>query len=326
MSRVKSSPFVVDAVGEFLRTKRAREEKTYAAYRGVLLGSERGTKQPLGIPLAAYFQNRRVHTLTRNDVAGWFSQRVRGGAQDTKHRISKNARAFLRFCREQGYTSEDLAGAIDSYRPGRGRVDWLEWCDVHRLIDAISEFRFKMAAAWLFYTGCRVGEAINAQQRDVRLMSERGLYQWSIPDTKTHIPRSDWLPETLAGYVEQSRSMNTPRSDWPILWDCEGRGFSRVENPAVPITAKTINAALDRAAARNGILVNVTAHTAKHTYCTNWITEKGDTENSMERLARQVGTSVAVLRKTYVHVQFSDADWEHIRTLGSRNSMKEYGK
>ena len=41
MSHVRSSPFVVDAVEEFLRTKQAREPKTYAAYRGVLLGSER---------------------------------------------------------------------------------------------------------------------------------------------------------------------------------------------------------------------------------------------------------------------------------------------
>ena len=37
MSRIRSSPFVLDAVEEFLRTKRAREPKTYAAYRGVLL-------------------------------------------------------------------------------------------------------------------------------------------------------------------------------------------------------------------------------------------------------------------------------------------------
>ena len=106
MSRARSSPFVVDAVEEFLRTKQAREPETYAAYRGVLLGSERGTKQPLGTPLAAYFQNRCLHTLTRDDVAGWFAQRVRGGAQDTKHRVSKNSRAFLRFCREQGYTDQ----------------------------------------------------------------------------------------------------------------------------------------------------------------------------------------------------------------------------
>ena len=112
--------------------------------------------------------------------------------------MSKNARAFLRFCREQGYTDQDLAGAIDPYRAGRGRVEWLEWDDVHRLIDAIPEYRLKMAAAWLFYTGCRVGEAINAQQRDVRLIRERGLYQWSIPDTKTHLPSNVWLPESLA--------------------------------------------------------------------------------------------------------------------------------
>jgi integrase len=282
----------------------------------VLLGSERGTKKPLGTPLVAYFQNRRLHTLTRDEIAGWFTQRVRSGAQDTKHRVSKNARAFLRFCREQGYTDLDLAGAIDPYRAGRGRIDWLEWNDVHHLLDAIPELRFKMAAAWLFYTGCRVGEAVRAQQRDVRLMADRGLYQWSIPDTKTHIPRTVWLPDVLAHYIEESRQLNSPRANWPILWDCDGRGFSRVENPAAPITAKTINAALAKAAGRAAILVKVTAHTAKHTYCTNWITEKGDTENSMERLSRQVGTSVAVLRKTYVHVQFTEADWEHIHTLG----------
>ena len=162
---------------------------------------------------------------------------------------------------------------------------------------------------------CRRGDQRPAARRQTD--RERGLYQWSIPDTKTHLPRNVWLPDSLAHYIEQSRATNSPRADWPILWDCEGRGFSRVENPAASITAKTINAALDRAAARVGILVKVTAHTAKHTYCTNWITEKGDTENSMERLSRQVGTSVAVLRKTYVHVQFTDADWEHIRTLGN---------
>jgi integrase len=316
MSRPRSSPFVLDAVEAFLRTKQPREPKTYAAYRGVLLGSERGTKRPLGTPLAPYFQNRRVHTLTQDDVAGWFAQRVKGAAQDTKHRISKNARAFLRFCRERGYTVEDLASAIDPYQAGRGRIDWLEWAEVHRLIDAIPELRLKMAVAWLFLTGCRVGEAILAEQRDVRFIAERGLYEWSIPDSKTHVPRNVWLPDSLATYIRQSRAANSPRADWPVLWDCSGHGFGRLEDPAAPISAKTINAALDRAAAEVGILVKVTAHTAKHTYCTNWIAEKGDTENSMERLSRQVGTSVAVLRATYVHVLFSDADWDDIRTFG----------
>jgi hypothetical protein len=61
------------------------------------------------------------------------------------------------------------------------------------------------------------------------------------------------------------------------------------------------------------MLTKVTAHVAKHTYCTNWIADHGESENSMERLSRQVGTSVAVLRRTYVHVEFSEADWEHIR-------------
>ena len=234
--------------------------------------------------------------------------------------MSKNARAFLRFCREQGYTDQDLAGPIDPFRAGRGRVEWLEWDDVHRLIDAIPEYRLKMAAAWLFYTGCRVGEAINAQQRDVRLINERGLYQWSIPDTKTHIPRNVWLPDSLASYIEQSRATNNPRADWPILWDCEGRGFSRVENPPLPSPPRPSTPPSTARPHASGSWSRSPPTPPSTPTAPTGLLRQGDTENSMERLSRQVGTSVAVLRKTYVHVQFSDADWEHIRALGARHA------
>ena len=197
-------------------------------------------------------------------------------------------------------------------------MDWLEWDDVHRLIAEIPEYRLKMATSWLFFSGCRIGEAINARQSDVRWVNDPGLYQWTIPDTKTHMPRNVWLPDSLGAYIEQSKAVNHPRSDWPILWDSDGRGFARVENPAAAITAKTINGALDRAAQRAQILINVTAHVARHTYATNWINDHGTDEHSMEKLSRQVGTSVAVLRKTYVHVRYSGDDWEHLRTFGSR--------
>ncbi len=38
----------------------------------------------------------------------------------------------------------------------------------------------------------------------------------------------------------------------------------------------------------------------------------------MEKLSRQVGTSVAVLRDTYVHLALSASDWANIKTFGSR--------
>ena len=38
----------------------------------------------------------------------------------------------------------------------------------------------------------------------------------------------------------------------------------------------------------------------------------------MEKLSRQVGTSVEVLRRTYVHIRLSDSDFEEIRAFGSR--------
>lgn len=65
-------------------------------------------------------------------------------------------------------------------------------------------------------------------------------------------------------------------------------------------------------------MVKVTAHVAKHTYCTHWIRDRGDGEIEMEKLARQVGTSVAVLRSTYVHISLTDADWAHLMTFGEQ--------
>src|SRR4051812_34397355 len=127
-----TSPFVVDAVEEFLRTKAAREKKTRASYSGVLLGSDRGTKKPLGRPFAVYFHNRRFSPLTHDEVASWFGQRVEDAAQNTKHRISKESRHFLGWAFKRGYTPLDLTSAIDAFRQGQGRIDWLGWNDVHR--------------------------------------------------------------------------------------------------------------------------------------------------------------------------------------------------
>jgi integrase len=211
---------------------------------------------------------------------------------------------------------------IDVFVAGESRPEWLGWSDVHALIAAIPEFRYRLAVTWLFWTGCRVSEAISATQTQVRWRRDMDMFEWTIPDSKTHQPRTVRLTDEPVGLLEQSRALNSPDPSWPILWDCQGRGFSRVENPACPITQKTINSALENARAAISLPVNVTAHVAKHSYCTNWIKEYGDGENAMEKLSRQVGTSVSVLRSTYVHQVFDAADWSEIRSFGSRTSVQ----
>jgi len=313
-----ASPFVVDAVEEFLRLKAARAYKTRASYSAILLGSTRGTKPTLGIPLASYFHNRRFDTVSEDEVAAWFGQRVAGGAQATKHRVSKGARAFFRFVADRGYSERNLGAAIEMFPPGGPRLEWLEWKEVHGLLGAMPEYRYRLAIAWLFWTGCRVGEACRAKQKDVQWREDVGLFQWAIPETKTHVPRLVWLPDFLANYVRESRALNKPGPTWPVLWDCSGRGFARVEDPSEPISPHTINAALERAArVAAGVHVPVTAHVARHSYCTNWIREYGSNELAMEKLSRQVGTSPTVLRQTYVHLDLRDDDWLHLKTLGA---------
>jgi integrase len=318
MSRsATTSPFVLDVVEEYLRLKAAREPKTYAAYSSVLRGSDRGTKPAFGTALAAYFQNRRFRTLRHDEVSAWFGQRVRGAGQTTKHRISKTARAFFRFSRERGYTDLDLASAIEPFRAGPSRIDWLGWPDIHKLVAAVPEPRYRIAVAWLFGTGARVGEATAALQRDVRWNEDLGVFAWTIPDSKTDAARTVWLSDYLTPYIEASRNANTPRADWPVLWDAHGRGFGRIEDPSSPISPRTINTALTRAGDAAGLPFNVTAHVARHSYATNWIREFGHDEFSIEKLSRQLGTSVANLRKTYIHLHLTDQDWKDVRGFGS---------
>jgi integrase len=313
-----ASPFVLDAVMEYLRTKAALEPKTVASYSGVLLGSDRGTKKPLGQPLAVYFHNRKVASLTPDELATWFAQRVRDGAQVTKYRISGQTREFLGWALKRGYTKADLASAIQTFTPGESRKEHLTWSQVHGLLRMIPEDRYRFAGAWLFWTGCRVSEAIRARQEDVLWDDDNEMFGWSIPQTKTHKARIVWLPDHVATLLQQARERNAPKPSWPVLWDASGRGFARIEDPAAQITEKTINGFLERARDASGLMIKVTAHVAKHSYCTNWIKERGHGELAMEKLSRQVGTSVAVLRNTYVHHTLDAADFADIRSFGSR--------
>jgi integrase len=145
------------------------------------------------------------------------------------------------------------------------------------------------------------------------------MHVWTIPgNTKTHQARTVFVPKRLGDLLEQSRRLNKPQPGWPVLWDCVGRGFGRIENPAAPISERTINNALKRAADQIGLTTPLSAHVCKHTFCTNYVREKGHDELALEKLSRLVGTSVAVLRDTYVHLDLSPDDWATLRDFGSR--------
>src|SRR5262249_42673425 len=158
-------------------------------------------------------------SLTHDEVATWFALRVKGGAQVTKYRISGQVRDFFEWALKRGYTKLDLASAIQTFTPGETTRDPLSWPQVHALLGAIPEHRYRFATAWLFWTGCRVSEAIRAKQSDVQWDDDHNFFGWSIPYTKTHKARTVWLPNELTVFLRESRSLNNPKPDWPILWD-----------------------------------------------------------------------------------------------------------
>lgn len=102
-----------------------------------------------------------------------------------------------------------------------------------------------------------------------------------------------------------------------MLWGYVGRGFGRTESTRAYLTAASIRGAMARAAIAAGIYTKATPHTAKHSYCTNWLRTKGSDEHSLAQLSAQVGTSVGVLRRTYLHHTFDETDRDAIRSIGS---------
>ncbi len=322
----KPNPYVIDAIEEFLSRKAPKAPKTLAAYFSLLLGSERGTES----------HQHRIRALlsTTADVEASRRARYPSGsrnaqpeqeAQPTKHRFSKNAREFLRFLNDRGYVTDDLVAAIEPQPSGEGRIVWLSWDEVHRLLASVKPLRIRLALAWLFYTGCRLSEALSADQSDVQWHEGLQLYVWTIPRSKTHRPRVLWLPQALNPLIDESRRINRPRPSDPILWGCAGRGRADVEDTTRRIARSTLILHLEQAIADAQIHRRVTPHTAKHTYCTLWIEANGDGERSLKKLSDQVGTSVQTLRETYVHLSATPEEFEAIRHFGTKHSPPSAG-
>jgi len=310
-----ANPHLKDAIDEFLSTKLALSRNTHAAYFSLLKGSTRGTKVSLGTPVGAYFHGRRVRSITETQMLVCFNQRVEGGRQDTKHRMSKGLREFCTFLHDRGYTDTNIGAPIPKIPAGGARKDWYELKTAKRIADKAESFNLYFAILWLFLTGCRVSEAISAQQSDVKRLDD-GTYLWIIPDSKTHMPREVTLPDFLGAALERSRAQNNPKPDWPVLWGYVGRGFGRRETVTAYLTAPTIRGVMARAGRAAGIYTKVTPHTAKHSYCTNRLRLHVSDEPSLAQLSVQVGTSIAQLRRAYLHHTFDEVDRGRIRSIG----------
>ncbi len=92
---------------------------------------------------------------------------------------------------------------------GGARKDWYEFKIAKLIADQVDELNLRFAIVWLFLTGCRVSEALSAQQSDIKRL-ENGTYLWIIPDTKTHNPREVVLPDILGQHLDETRERNHP--------------------------------------------------------------------------------------------------------------------
>lgn len=141
--------------------------------------------------------------ITRKDIDTWLSQlTVR---TTSKNVYLRHLRAAFNQAVAWGYLKESPLKGVKEFRTQRARPRFLTNEEIARLLAAEPDHRF--TALWKFYllTGCRRGEALQLQARDINWSRK----EITVTNTKTKVPKTiritPALAEVLAGLPQVGR-------------------------------------------------------------------------------------------------------------------------
>ena len=171
--------------------------------------------------------------------------------------------------------------------------------EVHQLMGAVRENRFKAVLALIYHCGLRVGEAVRLRPKDID--SKRGMLR--VIDGKggrnREVPVAPQMIERLRGYWCFHRNAH-----W--LFPGVGRGWkerSRTLQAAMaaatePMSVSSVQAALRVVVPAARIKKNATCHTLRHSFATHLL-EDGV---SIRQVSTYLGHSNLASTLVYLHV------------------------
>ena len=171
--------------------------------------------------------------------------------------------------------------------------------EVHQLMGAVRENRFKAVLARIYHCGLRVGEAVRLRPKDID--SKRGMLR--VIDGKggrnREVPVAPQMIERLRGYWCFHRNAH-----W--LFPGVGRGWkerSRTLQAALaaatePMSVSSVQAALRVVVPAARIKKNATCHTLRHSFATHLL-EDGV---SIRQVSTYLGHSNLASTLVYLHV------------------------
>ena len=259
-------------------------KNTLTAYRYDLAG--------LAAWLAA--QGRELRSARRQDLLGYLSERVTGGARPrTTARLVSSMRRYYRFLIREGSLQEDPSVRIETPRIGRPLPDTLSESEVETLLDAPEDadplgLRDRAMLELLYACGLRVSELVgltsdqvNLTQGVVRLMG-KGNKERLVPLGEEAV---DWLQR----YIDEGRAeLASDSSARQLFITRRGTGMTR----------QAFWYRIRHYAVISGINKHLSPHTLRHAFATHLLNHGAD----LRVVQMLLGHSDLSTTQIYTHV------------------------
>lgn len=276
-----------DALKLFLGQLQAtdRSPKTISLYNECLTRFDNHMAQKLNRP--AY-----VDEVTPDDFERYLFEppNDKNFSQATRHTISTAFKSFYSFCYMKGYCKTNIGRQIVPIKAKSKERTFITEDELLKLVGQINNETDKTMMQAMFYSGMRIGEAINLTFEDINLdgnyiyiRKRKGRY-----DRK--IPISIKLRIILENYYEYRDEIDT---DSEKVFVDEYRGAC---------TESHFNTILKRAAKKAGLNVNISSHIMRHSFASNLIAKGVDIVKVKKLLGHEKIETTQIYMHTNMHL------------------------
>ena len=239
-------------------------------------------------------QGKTLVTAQRQDLLGYLSDRVHGGAKPrTTARMLSSMRRFYRYLIREGQLREDPSVRIDTPRIGRPLPDSLSESEVEALLDAPDEsdtlgIRDRAMLELLYACGLRVSELVGMTTDQASLT--QGVVRLVGKGSKERlVPLGEEAIEWLQYYLDESRpDLAGESSARQLFITRRGKGMTR----------QAFWNRIRHYAVKAGINKPISPHTLRHAFATHLLNHGAD----LRVVLMLLGNSDLSTTQIYTHV------------------------
>lgn len=166
-------------------------------------------------------------------------------------------KSFFTYATDHGLTAVNPAGSVRSPKRPQGLPAYLTEKEVERLAASARSNTVRAVIWTLYYSGMRVGEAVNLRLEDVDFATNLITIRKGKGGKDRVIPLNTKLKRILRDYLEHTRAKMSGRHTSAFFATRSGK-----------ISAQYIASSISRAAREAGLMKKASPHTLRHSFAT----------------------------------------------------------